>query len=54
MARDKIAKDLDIIDKNQFAFAEQVDYPMYELDESSKKLSLAIFSMPQGDLQRLL
>ena len=42
LARDKIAKDLDIIDKNQFAFCWIVDYPMYELDESSKKLSLAI------------
>ncbi len=55
LARDKIAKDLDIIDKNQFAFCWIVDYPMYELDESSKKIKFSHnpFSMPQGDLQKI-
>ena len=42
LARDKIARDLKIIDKNKFAFCWIVDYPMYELDENSKKLCLAI------------
>ena len=32
-ARDKIAKDLDLIDDNKFAFCWIVDYPMFELDE---------------------
>ena len=36
-ARDKIAKDLNIIDENQFAFCWIVDYPMYEYDENYKK-----------------
>ena len=37
LARDKIAQDLNIIDKDQFAFCWIVDYPMYEYDENSKK-----------------
>ena len=36
-ARDKIAKDLKIIDENKYAFCWIVDYPMYEFDENSKK-----------------
>ena len=42
LARDKIAKDLNIIDKNKFAFCWIVDYPMYEFDEIPKKLFLVI------------
>ena len=30
LARDKIAKDLDLIDENIFAFCWIVDYPMFE------------------------
>ena len=41
LARDKIAKDLNIIDKDKFAFCWIIDYPMYEFDENSKKLYLA-------------
>ena len=37
LARDKIAKDLEIIDKDKFAFCWIVDYPMYEFDEIQKK-----------------
>ena len=33
LARDKIAKDLNIIDKDKFAFCWIVDYPMFEFDE---------------------
>ena len=40
LARDKIAKDLDIIEKDSFAFCWIIDYPMYEFDENSKKLYL--------------
>ena len=42
LARTKIAEDLNIIDKDKFAFCWIVDYPMYEFDENSKKLYLAI------------
>ena len=55
LARDKIAKDLDIINTNQFAFCWIVDYPMYEYDELSKKIIFSHnpFSMPQGNINEL-
>ena len=55
LARDKIAKDLDIIDKDKFAFCWIVDYPMYEFDENSKKIIFSHnpFSMPQGKIEEL-
>ena len=54
-ARDKIGKDLNIIQKNQFSFCWIVDYPMYEYDEKSKKIIFSHnpFSMPQGNLNEL-
>ena len=55
LARDKIAKDLNIINEELFAFCWIVDYPMYELDKNSKKIIFSHnpFSMPQGNLQDL-
>ena len=55
IARNKIAKDLDIIEKNQFSFCWIVDYPMYEYDEESKKIIFSHnpFSMPQGNIKEL-
>ena len=55
MARDKIAKDLNLIDEDKFAFYWIVDYPMFELDEKTKKIKFSHnpFSMPQGDLKNL-
>ena len=55
LARDKIAKDLDIIDKNKFAFCWIVDYPMYDFDENSKKIIFSHnpFSMPQGKIEEI-
>ncbi len=52
LARDKIANDLDLIDKNVFAFCWIVDYPMFEKNESTNKIEFSHnpFSMPQGDL----
>ena len=54
-ARDKIAKDLDIIDTNQFSFCWIIDYPMFEYDEKSKKIVFSHnpFSMPQGNIKKL-
>ena len=51
-ARDKIAKDLDLIDDNIFAFCWIVDYPMFERNEITNKIEFSHnpFSMPQGDL----
>ena len=54
-ARDKIAKDLDLIDQNKFAFCWIVDYPMFELDKNTNKIIFSHnpFSMPQGDVEKL-
>ena len=55
LAREKIARDLDLIDENKFAFCWIVDYPMFELDEISKKIQFSHnpFSMPQGNIKEL-
>ena len=55
LARDKIAKDLQLIDNNTFAFCWIVDYPMFEKDEitNSIKFSHNPFSMPQGEIDKI-
>ncbi len=55
ISRDKIAKDLNLIDEKQFAFCWIIDYPMYELDEQTKKIKFSHnpFSMPQGEIDKL-
>ncbi len=55
LARDKIGKDLDLIDENVFAFCWIVDYPMYEIDNQTKKIRFSHnpFSMPQGDINKI-
>ena len=55
LALDKIAKDLQIINEDKFAFCWIVDYPMYEYEETSKKIVFSHnpFSMPQGDIKEL-
>ena len=52
-ARDKIAKELDLIDENTFAFCWIVDYPMFEKNEVTNKIEFSHnpFSMPQGDIK---
>ena len=53
LARDKIAKDLDLIDDDTFAFCWIVNYPMFEKDELTDKIKFSHnpFSMPQGELK---
>ncbi len=55
LARDKIAKDLNLVDENIFAFCWIVDYPMFEKDEQTRKIKFSHnpFSMPQGDKDKL-
>ncbi len=55
ISRNKIAKDLGLIDEEKFAFCWIIDYPMYELDEQTKKVKFSHnpFSMPQGDLDKI-
>ena len=52
-ARDKIAKDLNLIDENCFAFCWVVDYPMFEKNEITNKIEFSHnpFSMPQGNIK---
>ncbi len=55
VARNKIAEDLDLIDNEIFSFCWIIDYPMYEIDENTKKLKFSHnpFSMPQGEINKL-
>jgi len=55
IARDKIAKDLDLIDESIFAFCWIVDYPMFETDEQTNKIKFSHnpFSMPQGNINKI-
>jgi aspartyl-tRNA synthetase len=55
LARTKIAKDLDLIDDDVFAFCWVVDYPMFEKDEVTNKIEFSHnpFSMPQGEIDQI-
>ena len=55
IARDKIARELNLIDENSFAFCWIVNYPMFEKDEQTKKIKFSHnpFSMPQGDEKKI-
>ncbi|MBC01482.1 MAG: aspartate--tRNA ligase [Rhodobacteraceae bacterium] len=54
-ARTKAGEDLDLVDRDRFALAWIVDFPMYEWDEDEKKVDFSHnpFSMPQGGLDGL-
>tara|TARA_Y100000817_G_scaffold291097_1_gene262344 strand:- start:721 stop:1347 length:627 start_codon:yes stop_codon:yes gene_type:complete len=54
-ARDKIAKDLDLINNEIFAFCWVIDYPMFEKDEVTNKIQFSHnpFSMPQGEINKI-
>ena len=53
LARDKIARDLELINQDTFAFCWVVDYPMFEENEDTKKIEFSHnpFSMPQGNIE---
>jgi aspartyl-tRNA synthetase len=55
LARAKLGEELNLIDKDRFALAWIVDFPMYEYDEENKKIDFSHnpFSMPQGGLDAL-
>ncbi len=55
VARNKIAEDLNLIDNEIFSFCWIIDYPMYEIDETTKKIKFSHnpFSMPQGEISKL-
>ena len=54
-ARVVIGEELGLTDKDRFAFAWIVDFPMYEADEESGKIDFSHnpFSMPQGGMDAL-
>jgi aspartyl-tRNA synthetase len=56
LARTRLGEELNLIDKDRFALAWIVDFPMYEYDEDEKKVEFSHnpFSMPQGGLDALL
>ena len=53
--RNWLGERLDLIEKNAFRFCFVVDFPMYEINEETKKLDFTHnpFSMPQGGLKAL-
>ena len=55
-ARNVIGDELGLTDKNRFAFAWVVDFPIYEKDEETGKIDFEHnpFSMPQGGMDALL
>jgi aspartyl-tRNA synthetase len=55
LARTKVGEDLNQVDKDRFELAWIVDFPMYEYDETEKKVDFSHnpFSMPQGGLDAL-
>ena len=54
-ARVRVGHELELIDADQFAFCWIVDFPLYEYDETEKKIDFSHnpFSMPQGGMEAL-
>jgi len=55
LARNRIAKDLNLINEDLFAFCWIVDYPMFQINEQTNKIEFSHnpFSMPQGELGKI-
>ncbi len=55
LARKKIAEELKLIDYKTFSFCWIIDYPMYELNDETKKIQFSHnpFSMPQDSLEKI-
>jgi len=53
IARQKLGKELNLIDNNKFEFCWITDYPMYQYDEKEKKIDFSHnpFSMPQVNIK---
>ncbi|MEZ5765306.1 MAG: aspartate--tRNA ligase [Xanthobacteraceae bacterium] len=54
-ARTRVGEELNLVDKERFALAWIVDFPMYEYNEEEKRVEFSHnpFSMPQGGLKTL-
>ena len=55
LARDRIGRELELLEDNVFRFCWVVDFPMFERDEETKEIGFSHnpFSMPQGGLDAL-
>ncbi len=54
IVRDKLGRDLDLLEKDAFRFCWIIDYPLFELDADGRVgFSHNPFSMPQGGLEAL-
>jgi len=55
LARTRIARDLDLINEDFFAFCWIVDYPMFQKNEQTNQIEFSHnpFSMPQGELNKI-
>ncbi len=55
LARNKIAEEMDIFEKDIYKFCFITDFPMYELNQETGKIDFSHnpFSMPQGGLESL-
>ena len=53
IVRQKLGKELNLINNNKFEFCWITDYPMYQYDEKEKKIDFSHnpFSMPQVDIK---
>ncbi len=53
--RDKLCKEMNILEKNSYKFCWIVDFPMFEIDEKTNKIQFSHnpFSMPQGEMNSL-
>ena len=54
-ARTRIGQDMGVVDRDRYAFCWIVDFPMFELNEETKRIDFSHnpFSMPQGGLAAL-
>ncbi len=55
LARTRVGEELNLVDRDRFAFAWIVDFPMYEYNDEDKKVDFSHnpFSMPQGGMEAL-
>ena len=55
IVRTRLGSELELIEQNTFRFCWIVDFPMYELNDDTKKIEFSHnpFSMPQGGLEAL-
>ena len=55
LGRNRIAKDLNLINEDVFAFCWIIDYPMFQKNEETNKIEFSHnpFSMPQGEFNNI-